>query len=206
MASETPPPRVALIDNFDSFVFNLYQAIGALTGEPPEVFRNDALTVDQLAAWKPTHLVLSPGPGNPEQPERVGICVEAVQRLGPALPVLGVCLGHQAIGVAYGAEAVRAKVPMHGKPSAIHHRGHPLFAGLAQPFEAMRYHSLVLREESLPPALEIIATLEDGTVMAVAHRKHPVLGVQFHPESIGTPEGSALLHNFLVTPWPAQKG
>ena len=185
---------ILLIDNYDSFVYNLARYVRELGGEAA-VYRNDALTVEQVAALGPSHIIISPGPCTPRQ---AGISVEVIRRLGPRLPILGVCLGHQAIGTAFGAEIVRAARPMHGKTSRITHRGTSLFSGLPSPLTATRYHSLVIAPESLPPELEVTATAEDGEIMAVAHVTLPVVGVQFHPESVLTEYGYRMLDWFLT--------
>ncbi|MCC7273691.1 MAG: aminodeoxychorismate/anthranilate synthase component II [Alphaproteobacteria bacterium] len=181
-----------LIDNYDSFTFNLWHFLGEL-GAEVVVRRNDALTVEAALAMRPQGIVLSPGPCDPD---RAGICLELIRAAG-ALPLLGVCLGHQAIGQAYGGRVVRAPVPMHGKRSAIHHDGTGVFAGLPQPFTATRYHSLIVDRAGLPPALRVTATTEDGLIMGLAHVDRPVHGVQFHPESIASEAGHELLGNFL---------
>jgi anthranilate synthase/aminodeoxychorismate synthase-like glutamine amidotransferase len=181
-----------LIDNFDSFTFNLAQYLGEL-GAPPLVKRNDAITLDEIAALRPDRIVISPGPGRPED---AGISVELIRRFGPNVPVLGVCLGHQGIGIAFGGEVVRAPQLMHGKLSAVRHDGRGVFRGVAQPFTAGRYHSLVVADP-LPDALEAAARTDDGTIMGVRHKTFPVHGVQFHPESVLTGEGRHLLRNFL---------
>jgi len=181
-----------LLDNYDSFTFNLAQYLGEL-GAPPVVRRNDEITLDEVGEMKPGHIVISPGPGRPED---AGISVELIRRFGPTTPVLGVCLGHQGIGVAFGGQVVRAAQLMHGKTSSIQHDGRGIFRGLQQPFVAGRYHSLVVAEP-LPESLEMAAKTEDGTVMGVRHRSFPVHGVQFHPESVLTGEGRQLLRNFL---------
>jgi anthranilate synthase/aminodeoxychorismate synthase-like glutamine amidotransferase len=196
-------PRPVVLDNYDSYAFNLVQALGELTGEAAHVFRNDAVSLAQLQALSPTHLLLSPGPGNPEDPAWFGVCREALLHFGPRIPVLGVCLGHQGIGAALGGRVVRAPEPRHGKPSPVLHDGSPLFRGLPSPFQAMRYHSLVLDEASLPPELRVTARTPDGVVMAVQHATWPLYGVQFHPESVGTPQGLQLLRNFLQLHPPA---
>lgn len=183
---------VLLIDNYDSFTFNLAQYLGEL-GAPPLVKRNDEISLDEIAALKPERIVISPGPGRPED---AGISVELIRRFGPTVPVLGVCLGHQSIGIAFGGEVVRAPQLMHGKLSTVHHDGRGVFRGVTQPFTAGRYHSLVV-SEPLPEALEAAAHTDDGTIMAVRHRSFPVHGVQFHPESVLTGEGKHLLRNFL---------
>jgi anthranilate synthase/aminodeoxychorismate synthase-like glutamine amidotransferase len=181
-----------LIDNYDSFTFNLAQYLGEL-GAPPLVKRNDEISLDEIAALNPGHIVISPGPGRPED---AGISVDLIRRFGPKTPVLGVCLGHQSIGIAFGARVIRATQLMHGKVSSIQHDGRGVFRGVSQPFTAGRYHSLMVAEP-LPEALEIAAHADDGTVMGVRHRSFPVHGVQFHPESVLTGEGRQILRNFL---------
>ena len=183
---------ILLIDNYDSFTFNLAQYLGEL-GAPPVVRRNDEISLDEIGTMQPDHIVISPGPGRPED---AGISVELIKRFGPTIPVLGVCLGHQSIGVAFGGQVVRAAQLMHGKTSSIQHDGRGLFRGVQQPFVAGRYHSLVVAEP-LPDSLELAARTEDGTIMGVRHRAFPVHGVQFHPESVLTGEGRQLLRNFL---------
>ncbi len=189
--------RVLLLDNYDSFVFNLYQMIGERVGRPI-VRRNDESTLDEVEAIRPERIVISPGPGRPDDPAWFGIGAEVVRRFGPRVPILGVCLGHQGIVAALGGRIVRAPVPRHGKPSPIHHDGRGLFAGLPDPFPAMRYHSLIAERTSLPADLEMSAWTADGLVMGVRHRSWPLEGVQFHPESIGTPAGGRLLDRFLA--------
>ncbi len=184
---------VIVLDNYDSFTYNLVQYLAEL-GESVEVIRNDALTVAELAARAPRALVVSPGPGRPED---AGISMAAMRELVATTPILGVCLGHQCLGAAFGAEVVRAPVPMHGKTSPIHHHGVPLFGGLPNPFTATRYHSLMVEEASLPAELEVTARTADGLIMALQHRRWPAYGVQFHPESIATPQGRKILANFL---------
>jgi len=184
---------IAVIDNYDSFTYNLVQYLGAL-GAEVAVFRNDAITVEALAARRPRAIVISPGPCTPAQ---AGISVEVVRRLGPTVPTLGVCLGHQCVGAAFGARVVRAARPVHGKTSPIYHDGRTIFEGLPVPFEATRYHSLMVAREGLPEALEVSAWLEDGTIMGLRHRVHPIEGVQFHPESVLTRHGPRLLAQFL---------
>jgi anthranilate synthase component 2 len=181
-----------LLDNYDSFTFNLAQYLGEL-GAPPVVRRNDEISLDEIGTMHPDHIVISPGPGRPED---AGISVELIKKFGPTIPVLGVCLGHQSIGVAFGGQVVRASQLMHGKTSSIQHDGRGVFRGVQQPFVAGRYHSLVVAEP-LPDSLEMAARTEDGTVMGVRHRTFPVHGVQFHPESVLTGEGRQLLRNFL---------
>jgi anthranilate synthase/aminodeoxychorismate synthase-like glutamine amidotransferase len=185
--------RILVLDNYDSFVYNLVQELGEL-GAEPLVFRNDAIDVAGILAAGPDAVLISPGPGRPEDG---GVSLEAIAALAGKLPLLGVCLGHQCVGQAYGAEIVAAPHLMHGKTSEIHHDGQGLFSGLPNPFVATRYHSLVVRPESVPPELEVTATSTDGVVMGLRHRHLPVEGVQFHPESVLTPSGPSLLANFL---------
>ncbi len=182
-----------LIDNYDSFTYNLWHYLGEL-GAEVVVKRNDALTAAEALAMEPQGIVLSPGPSDPD---RAGICLELVRRAG-GVPILGVCLGHQAVGQALGGRVVRAAVPMHGKLSLIHHDASGIFAGLPSPFAATRYHSLVVERASLPASLRVTGWTEDGLVMALAHRDRPIHGVQFHPESIASEHGHALLRNFLA--------
>ena len=184
---------ILLIDNYDSFVYNLARYVREL-GEAPLVRRNDAMTVDDILELAPSHVIISPGPCSPAE---AGISTDVVRRVGRTIPVLGVCLGHQCIGAAYGGEIVRAGRPMHGKTSRIHHRGTDLFTGLPNPFLASRYHSLVISPASVPRELEVTATSEDGEIMAVKHATHPVYGVQFHPESVLTEHGYRMLDHFL---------
>jgi len=185
---------ILLIDNYDSFVHNLARYVEELGGVA-RVVRNDSVTVADVERMDAHGVILSPGPG---VPERAGICMELVTALGPHIPMLGVCLGHQAIGAALGAHVVRAPEPMHGRTSTIHHSGRGLFAGLPQPLTATRYHSLIVAEHSLPDQLEVSARSEDGLVMALAHTRWPLFGVQFHPESVLTRSGHKLLANFLA--------
>ena len=185
---------VLVIDNYDSFTYNLVQYLGEL-GAEIRVIRNDMVSVDEIAAARPDRLVISPGPGRPEQ---AGVTMEVIRRLGASTPVLGVCLGHQAIGAVFGGRVVRAGVPMHGKTSTIEHDGRGVFNGISAPFVASRYHSLVVSDEALPAELEVTArTREDKTIMGLRHRAWPIFGVQFHPESILTGEGHHILRNFL---------
>ena len=185
---------VLVIDNYDSFTYNLVQYLGEL-GAEVQVMRNDVVTLEDVVNARPARIVISPGPGRPEQ---AGVTMSVIRHLGETTPILGVCLGHQAIGAVFGGNVVRAAVPMHGKTSTIEHDGRGVFAGLSQPFMAARYHSLVVEEAELPPDLEICArTREDGTIMGLRHRSWPVHGVQFHPESILTGEGRHILRNFL---------
>jgi anthranilate synthase component 2 len=186
---------VLLLDNYDSFTYNLYQYLGELEAEV-QVARNDALTVDQVLELDPRAVVISPGPGTPDQ---AGISLELIRRAAGRLPLLGVCLGHQALGQAFGGRVVRAPKLMHGKTSVIHHDGRTLFAGLPPAFTATRYHSLVVARDTVPECLEVSAWTADGIVMGLRHREHALEGVQFHPESILTGAGKELLRNFLGT-------
>ncbi len=185
--------QVLVIDNYNSFTFNLVQYLREL-GATVTVERNDAVSVAGVARANPAAIVMSPGPRTPAE---AGICVDLVRELGETVPMLGVCLGHQAIGVAYGATVVRAPAVVHGKVGPVHHRGAGVLRGLDDPFMATRYHSLVVAANSLPESLEATAWSDDGLIMAMRHRTFPVEGVQFHPESVGTPAGHALLCNFL---------
>jgi len=186
---------ILVIDNYDSFTYNLVQHLGEL-GADVVVRRNDAIQVDEVGDLAPTGIVLSPGPCTPKE---AGVTVDVIRRWGSTIPTLGVCLGHQAIGEAYGGDVVRAERVMHGKTSQICHDGSGVFAGLPSPMEVMRYHSLIVERRTLPESLEIVAVAQDDPleVHAVKHREHPVYGVQFHPESVMTPHGKALLRNFL---------
>jgi anthranilate synthase/aminodeoxychorismate synthase-like glutamine amidotransferase len=185
---------VVVIDNYDSFTYNLVQYLGEI-GAQVRVVRNDEGSAEAVAAMRPDHVVISPGPGRPEQ---AGMTMDVIRLLGSTIPTLGVCLGHQAIGAVFGGSVVRAAVPMHGKTSTIEHDGLGVFRGIEGPFVATRYHSLVVVNDGLPDALVVSArTLEDGTIMGLRHRTWPVHGVQFHPESILTAEGRRILRNFL---------
>ncbi|MDH7498777.1 MAG: aminodeoxychorismate/anthranilate synthase component II [candidate division NC10 bacterium] len=184
---------IVLIDNYDSFTYNLLQYLGEL-GEEVRVFRNDRIRLLEVAAMRPSHLVISPGPRTPRE---AGICNDLILSLAPELPILGVCLGHQCIGAAFGAKIGRAQRLMHGKTSWIYHDGQTLFSQLPNPLEATRYHSLIVEREGLPPCLEVSAWTEEGEIMGLRHREYPTEGVQFHPESILTREGKDLLRNFL---------
>ena len=185
---------VLVIDNYDSFTYNLVQYLGEL-GAAMVVRRNDESSTDVLRAVEPTHIVISPGPGRPEQ---AGVSLDVIREFGPRVPVLGVCLGHQAIGLAFGGDVVRAPRPVHGKTSTVEHDGRGLFAGFDAPFQAARYHSLLVSDATIPADLEVCArTGEDGLVMGIRHRRLPIHGVQFHPESILTQEGRRILQNFL---------
>ncbi len=188
-----------MIDNYDSFTYNLAQYLGEL-GAEVRVERNDRITVDEIIAAAPQKIVISPGPCTPNE---AGISLEVIRRLAGQIPILGVCLGHQAIGQAFGGTVVRARKVMHGKTSRIEHDERGLFRGIASPMEATRYHSLVVEPESFPSSLRVTARTADGEIMALEHRELPVWGVQFHPESILTPDGKRLLANFLDPPRPA---
>ena len=185
---------ILLIDNYDSFTYNLFHYLGEL-GAEVRVARNDELTAAAALALRPEAIVLSPGPCTPNE---AGICLEVIAKANGRMPILGVCLGHQAIGQAYGGRIVRAPEPMHGKTSRIHHTGKSVFRGLNNDFQATRYHSLTIAPDSMPASLEITATSEDGVIQGVMHKTHPVHGVQFHPESIASENGHALLRNFLA--------
>lgn len=184
---------IVVVDNYDSFTWNLVQLVESLTEMPLKVIRNDAFDPDELIESKPRGIIISPGPGTPE---RAGRSVELVSR-NRSIPLLGVCLGHQAIAVAWGGRVGRGPVPVHGKPSRILHEGRHLFQGCPVPMTAIRYHSLVIERDSLPDELEVDAVSDDGVVMAISHRERPLFGVQFHPESYGTEGGSLLMENFL---------
>ena len=187
-------PMVVVIDNYDSFVHNLARYLRVL-GWETEVLRNDAVSVEQVAAREPSHIVISPGPCTPDDS---GISVALVRALGATTPILGVCLGHQCIGQAYGGRVVRAARPMHGKTSRVEHAGRGLFASLPNPLVVTRYHSLIVAEEGLPDSLEVTARSEAGEIMALRHRAHPVVGLQFHPEAVLTEHGLDLLRHFLA--------
>lgn len=186
-------PHVVIVDNYDSFTYNLFQYLAEL-GAKVDVFRHDQITVDGIRDLAPTHLVISPGPKTPDE---AGISLDAIRELAGQVPILGVCLGHQAIGQAFGGTVVRGREPVHGKTSAIAHDGRTVFAGLPDPMTATRYHSLVVERESLPDELEVSAWSDGDVIMGLRHRDLPVEGVQFHPESILSDQGRALLGNFL---------
>jgi para-aminobenzoate synthetase component 2 len=188
-----------MIDNYDSFTYNLVQYFGEL-GEKIEVFRNDKITVDDVRRMKPDRIVISPGPCTPKE---AGISIPLIQAMAGRIPILGVCLGHQSIGAAFGGDVVRATRLMHGKTSMIHHDGKTIFSGLPNPFEATRYHSLIVKKETLPACLEVSAETKEGEIMGLRHREFVVEGVQFHPESILTNAGKQLLANFLTLAVPA---
>jgi anthranilate synthase/aminodeoxychorismate synthase-like glutamine amidotransferase len=183
-----------IIDNYDSFTYNLVQYFGEL-GAEMKIIRNDAMSIDEIRALKPTRICVSPGPCTPNE---AGVSCAVIQTFGPHMPILGVCLGHQSIGQVYGGDVVRADRLMHGKTSPIHHDGTSVFKDLPNPFEATRYHSLIVKRSTLPDCLKITAWTEEGEIMGLSHKQHPVHGVQFHPESILTQEGKHLLENFLT--------
>jgi anthranilate synthase component 2 len=185
--------NITLIDNYDSFTYNLYHDLGRLEAKVT-VVRNDAITVDALAATNPDAIVLSPGPCTPNE---AGICLEVIDRLGGTVPLFGVCLGMQAMGQAFGGDVVRAPQPFHGKVSEIHHHGQTLFRGINKPFKATRYHSLIVARDRLPDSLEITAETDDGLIMALSHRHLPIHAVQFHPESVQSEHGLTIFANFL---------
>lgn len=195
---------ILLIDNYDSFTFNLVHYLGEL-GAEVEVHRNDKVASSAVIAADPDAIVLSPGPCTPKQ---AGICLKLIAEASATIPILGVCLGHQAIGEAFGGKVVRAQIPMHGKLSEIRHDGAGIFRGINGPFKATRYHSLIVARDSLPPTLTVTADTDHGIVMAVAHRRYPVHGVQFHPESIASTHGHLMLKNFLdiAAAWNASSG
>lgn len=184
---------ILIIDNYDSFTYNVYQYVASL-GYEVEVIRNDKITLDEIEEKQYSGIIISPGPGTPED---AGISKEVITRFAGQVPILGICLGHQAIGEVFGAKVVRAPKPIHGKVSSVYHDGSGIYQGLTQPFTAGRYHSLLVAEESVPDCLEITARTEEGLVMGLRHREFPVEGVQFHPESVLTPEGIKLLEHFL---------
>ncbi len=185
---------IVIIDNYDSFTYNLVQYFGELESDI-RVFRNDAIDVAGIRAINPDKIVVSPGPCTPNE---AGISIEVIKELGPEIPLLGVCLGHQSIGAAFGGDVVGAGVIMHGKICEMTHTGHAFFKDVPSPFKATRYHSLIIKRETCPVELEITAETHDGIIMAVAHRKHPIFGVQFHPESILTEHGKTMIRNFMA--------
>ena len=186
--------KLLVIDNYDSFTYNLVQLFGEMEDVDLVVKRNDEISIEEIKTLKPDRICISPGPG---RPENAGISSELIRELGPRVPILGVCLGHQCIAQVFGGEIVRAEKLMHGKTSQIHHQGRGVFERLAEPLEATRYHSLIVKRESVPDSLEITAKTDDGEIMGLQHREFPIHGVQFHPESILTTEGRKLLANFL---------
>ncbi len=185
---------ILLIDNYDSFTYNLVQYLGELEADV-RVVRNDALSVEEIRAMKPGKIVISPGPGTPDD---AGISTELIRQLGPEIPLLGVCLGHQCIGKAFGGDVVRAERIMHGKISSIRHTGSPLFKDIPSPFTATRYHSLIIKRDTCPDILDITADTDEEEIMAVAHKEYPLWGVQFHPESILTSHGMQIVRNFMT--------
>lgn len=184
---------ILVIDNYDSFTYNLVQLVGLHT-DGIKVIRNDKITLAEIETLNPSHILISPGPG---RPENAGVCVEAIKRFGKSVPILGVCLGHQAIGYAFGCKVVNAPVLMHGKTSMIHHDAKTIYEGVANPFEATRYHSLIVERESLVSELEVTSETNDGIIMGIRHKQFPIEGIQFHPESILTKEGKKLISNWL---------
>ncbi len=188
--------KTVIIDNYDSFTYNLYQYLGELD-ERPLVFRNDRITAEEVKQLAPDRIIISPGPGNPENPAYFGVCRQVILELGKTIPLLGVCLGHQGIAAAFGGSVVRSPEVMHGKTSEVFHDSSALFAGLPQPFQVMRYHSLVADKPTFPDTLIATAHTSDGIIMGLRHRDLPIYGVQFHPESIGTPAGRRLIENFI---------
>ena len=186
---------ILMIDNYDSFTFNIVQYLGQM-GEDVQVYRNDKITLDGIRQLKPQAIILSPGPCSPRE---AGITVDVIREFHASIPLMGICLGHQAIGFAFGGEVVRAGRIMHGKVSPVRHDGKTIFAGLPNPFTAGRYHSLVVRPETLPACLEVSARTDEGEIMGLRHKEYPVEGIQFHPESVLTPQGKRILRNFLKT-------
>ncbi len=184
---------ILVIDNYDSFTYNLVQQMGEI-GAELKVVRNDQITLDEIKTMNPSRIVISPGPGTPDDG---GVSLAVIREMGATTPILGVCLGHQCIGQAYGGIVTRAGRLMHGKTSMVYHKNDPLFTGIPSPFEATRYHSLIVEEDSLPEGLEVIAFTEQGEIMGLRHKSHPVVGVQFHPESILTSFGPRMLKNFI---------
>jgi anthranilate synthase component II len=184
---------ILMIDNYDSFTYNLVQYLSEL-GQKLAVYRNDKISIEQIRMLKPSHIVISPGPGRPKE---AGLSEYVIKEFGPKIPLLGVCLGHQAIGEVFGGNVIRADKLMHGKTSMVHHDNSPIFKGLSNPFEATRYHSLIVEKKSLPDSLQITAWTKDKEIMGLSHKKFPIWGVQFHPESILTKEGKQLLKNFI---------
>jgi len=188
--------KIVILDNYDSFTYNLYQYVGELNGKPL-VYRNDQLSFNQLRDLNPDRIIISPGPGSPEDPSYFGICTQVITDMGPRVPILGVCLGHQGIVHAFGGRVVRAPQPMHGKTSVVYHNNKGILKGLRNGFEAMRYHSLIGERQSLPDCLEVTAKTWDDIIMGIQHKEFPIYGIQFHPESIGTPVGKRILKKFL---------
>ena len=185
-----------ILDNYDSFTYNLYQYFAEL-GQSPRVFRNDEIGLADLIQLAPERIIISPGPGNPACPKYFGVCHEAILHFAPRVPILGICLGHQGIVQAFGGRIVRAPQVMHGKVSSVFHDSDPIFAEVPERFEAMRYHSLIADPKALPTCFQVIATTEERVIMGVRHREYPLYGLQFHPESVGTPDGKQIIANFL---------
>ncbi len=188
--------KVLLLDNYDSFTYNLYQLLGELSAEV-EVVRNDRIGLHQIRKMSPDAIVISPGPGHPSVPRDFGVCAEVLREIFPEIPTLGVCLGHQGLAYAYGGEVVRAAHAMHGKTSLMQHDGMGIFEGLENPLTIGRYHSLIVRPESLPPQLKVTARTQEGEIMGLRHVRFPIEGVQFHPESVLTPSGPRMMANFI---------
>lgn len=186
---------ILIIDNYDSFTYNLYQLIGQINDDI-KVLKNDEITIDEIRKFKPSHIIISPGPGNPGNKRDFGVCNEVIDKLGTEIPILGVCLGHQGIFAAFGGEIVRNK-PVHGKQSSIQHNQNGIFTGIENPLPAARYHSLSCNEKSKPECIEITARTSEGMIMGIKHIDRPIYGLQFHPESVGTDQGIKLLKNFL---------
>ena len=189
--------KTLIIDNYDSFTFNLFQYLGEL-GANPLVYRNDKISLSEARTINPTHIVLSPGPGRPDDPAYFGVCLDLIRKAGQQIPLLGVCLGHQGIIYAFGGRVVKAPKIMHGKTSLVTHDQEGLFRGVKSPAAVMRYHSLIGSRTSWPKCLRVTAKTKEGVVMAVEHEEYPIFGIQFHPESIGTPDGKKILSNFLT--------
>ena len=192
---------ILMIDNYDSFTFNIVQYLGQM-GEDVQVYRNDKITLDDIQKLKPQAIFLSPGPGSPRE---AGITVDVVREFHKTVPLMGICLGHQSIGYAFGGDIVRAERIMHGKVSPVQHDGKTIFAGLPNPFTAGRYHSLVVRPETLPDCLEVSARTAEGEIMGLRHKEYPVEGIQFHPESVLTPQGKRIIRNFLKNTWRKER-
>ncbi|HDS11595.1 MAG TPA: aminodeoxychorismate/anthranilate synthase component II [Candidatus Wirthbacteria bacterium] len=189
--------KTVIIDNYDSFTYNLYQYIGELGGNP-SVHRNDKVTLEMLREDKPTHIIISPGPGDPRDADYFGVCADVITQLGQTIPLLGVCLGHQGIGHLFGGQIIRAPQIRHGKTSLIKHNAEGVFHNISNPCQGMRYHSLIIDEHGFPDCLEITAReVSEGIIMGIRHKQYPIYGIQFHPESIGTLQGKCILNNFL---------
>lgn len=186
---------ILLIDNYDSFTYNLYQMIG-IHNQDIKIIRNDELTLEEIRILKPDYIIISPGPGNPEKVSDFGVCKQVIKELGSEIPILGICLGHQGVFNAFGGNIIRND-PVHGKKSHIEHNQNELFQGMENPLTVIRYHSLVCQEDSLPECLEVTARTQEGLIMGIKHREKPIFGLQFHPESVGTRDGSRIIENFL---------